>query len=401
MLRVEKSAMFGSQTEPIYLDGFASLPLAEEARAAMLDAWRYPGNAGSANYSGERSARIVSEARNRVAALIGAAAPEIIFTSGATEANNNAVFGLARTSLSKGDRRRIIVSTIEHKAVLEPALALSKEGFEITLAPVDAYGRLDLSAFAELLDERVLLVSVMLVNNETGVIQPVKEVAAMAHQFGAFVHSDASQAVGKIPVDVIDLDIDYLSLSAHKCYGPMGIGALYMAAGTPKLMPLLHGGGQQSGVRPGTEPVPLIAGFGAAAQAAVEHFERNSSELAAQKVCRLLDSLASEQVRFRQITGDHEVVPGSAAIAFEGIDGDSLCALVAREVSLSTGSACNSGQLKVSHVLEAMGLSETVARSVIRIFCDRTLTDSNVDRAAEAIVRSIRRSHLATGEVRQ
>ena len=389
------------QPAPVYLDGFATLPLADEARAAMLAVWEQPGNAGSPNASGERAARIIADARADVASLVGATASEIIFTSGATEANNLALLGVATATRSQSSRRRILVSAIEHKAVLEPAAALAAEGFEVTIAPVDGYGRLDLEAMAGLFDETVLLVSVMLVNNETGVIQPVEEVAALAHRVGAYVHTDAAQAAGKIVIDVAALDVDYLSLSAHKCYGPMGVGALYVAAGMPAPAPLMRGGGQQSGIRPGTEPVPLIAGFGAAARAAIADLARGEIAGPTARIGRLLEGLASRQLRFARITGDHAVVPGSAAIAIEGIDGDSLCAQLAREVSLSTGSACTSGQIRISHVLEAMGFSEETARSVVRIFCDRTVTDADIDRATEAIMASIHRSPLATGEVRQ
>lgn len=389
------------QPAPIYLDGFATLPLADEARAAMLAVWEQPGNAGSPNASGERAARIIADARADVASLIGATASEIIFTSGATEANNLALLGVATATRSQSTRRRILVSAIEHKAVLEPAAALAAEGFEVRIAPVDRHGRLDLEAMSGLLDETVLLVSVMLVNNETGVIQPVEEVAALAHRVGAYVHTDAAQAAGKIAIDVAALDVDYLSLSAHKCYGPMGVGALYVAAGMPAPVPLMRGGGQQSGIRPGTEPVPLIAGFGAAARVAIADLARGEIAGPTARIGRLLEGLASRQLRFARITGDYAVVPGSAAIAIDGIDGDSLCAQLARDVSLSTGSACTSGQIRISHVLEAMGVSEETARSVVRIFCDRTVTDADIDRATEAIVASIHGSKLATGEVRQ
>lgn len=386
---------------PVYLDGFATMPLAIEARSAMLAAWERPGNAGSPNASGERAARIIADARAEVASLIGAAPTEMIFTSGATEADNLAIIGVASSAASTTSRRKIVVSAVEHKAILEPAAYLGTQGFEIAIAPVDKTGRLNLEAFEALIDENVLLASVMLVNNETGVIQPVAEAAAIAHRFGAFVHSDAAQAAGKIQINVSELDVDYLSLSGHKCYGPMGVGALYVAAGMPPPFPLMRGGGQQSGVRPGTEPVPLIAGFGAACTVAAKALARSNSAEANSKIDRLLNALRRQDVRYSRITGDRLVVPGSAAISIDGVDADSLCALVAPDVSLSTGSACNSGQLKMSHVLEAMGFSEGSARSVVRILCDRTSTEADIDRAAEAIARSIRRSRLATGEVRQ
>lgn len=386
---------------PIYLDGFATLPLAPEARAAMLAVWEQPGNAGSPNASGERAARIVADGRANVAALIGAEPSEIIFTSGATEANNLTLLGVARrTAALLPDKRRIIVSAIEHKAVLEPARFLAEQGFSLDIAPVDANGRLDLAALASLVRDDLLLASIMLVNNETGGIQPVAEAAAMVHDAGGLVHSDASQAVGKIAVDVIDLDVDYLSLSAHKCYGPMGIGALYIAAHAPKPMPLVYGGGQQDATRPGTEPVALIAGFAAAASIA-------KASLAADRdnghalIEALLDGLGNRQMGLRRVTGDAPVVPGSAALQLAGVDADQLCATVARDVSLSTGSACTSGQIKRSHVLEAIGLSEGDASEVIRIYCHRYQDEQQIAAAVDHIATAAHRSRVAAGEVRQ
>ena len=386
---------------PIYLDGFATLPLAPEAREAMLAVWAQPGNAGSPNASGERAARYIAQGRAEVAALIGAAPAEIVFTAGATEANNLALLGVARRAEALlPTRRRIIVSAIEHKAVLEPAHVLATQGYTLSVAPVDAKGRLDLAAFEALLDEDVLLVSLMMVNNETGVIQPMAEAAALAHAVGALVHSDAAQAAGKIEIDVLDLDLDYLSLSGHKCYGPMGIGGLYVAAPAPKPMPLVHGGGQQDAMRPGTEPVALIAGFGAAADVARTHLTRDSHHGQA-LVTALLDRLAARELRFQQITGDAPVVAGSAALQLAGVDAARLCAAVARGVSLSTGSACTAGQIKQSHVLEAIGFSEDEAAQVIRIYCHRYQNFGEIEEAAGQIVAAADRSRLAAGEVRQ
>lgn len=386
---------------PIYLDGFATLPLAPEARDAMLAAWDRPGNAGSPNLAGEWAAAVIEAGRADVAALIGASPAEIVFTSGATEANNLALVGIAASLRALGSsRRRLVVSAVEHKAVLEAAGSLERDGFELVLAPVDATGRLDLDAFRDLVDDRLLMASVMMVNNETGVIQPVAEAAAMAHAHGALFHCDAAQAAGKVVVDVVRLDIDYLSLSAHKLYGPMGIGALYMAAGAPRPAPLFHGGGQQAGIRPGTEPVALIAGFGAAAKLAAMRIDIDS-EHGRQIAHDLLDGLARRQVRFRKITGEHAVVPGSAAITLESVDGNALCSAVAPEVSISTGSACTAGQLDISHVLSAMSLTREDARGFIRIFCSRYNYPAETEAAATAIAASIARSPVATGEVRQ
>jgi cysteine desulfurase len=388
-------------SEPVYLDGFATLPLAPEAQAAMIDAWSLAGNAASPHGAGERAAQIIAAARAEVAALIGAAPSEIVFTSGATEANNIAILGAARAAGPKaGGRRRILVSAVEHKAVLESAQMLAEEGFEVLLAPVDRYGRLDLDRFTALLDDQVLLASVMYVNNETGMIQPVAEAATLARAAGALVHCDAAQAAGKIPIDVAELDVDYLSLSAHKCYGPMGVGALYIAAGAPKPRPLHYGGGQQAGIRPGTEPVALIAGFGQAARIAGARLEadrRHGEHLAN----LLLSELGARQLRFSRVTGEWPVVPGSVAISLDGVDADALCVMLAHTVHLSTGSACTSGQLLTSHVLDAMGFSEEEARTVVRAFCSRDMDDAAISMAAERIATAAARSRIATGEVVQ
>ena len=386
---------------PVYLDGFATLPVAPAALQAMLSAWGQPGNAGSPNAAGERAATIVDAGRQAVAGLLGASPAEIIFTSGATEANNLALIGVVAALRAQGSRRnRVVVSAIEHKAVLESALSLRALGVEVLLAPVDAAGRIDLAAFAELIDDTVLIASVMMVNNETGVVQPVAEAIDLAHAQGVLFHCDAAQAAGKLHIDVVDLDVDYLSLSAHKLYGPMGIGALYAAAGVPSPAPLLHGGSQQGGKRPGTEPVALISGFGAAAAVAANEIDKDGSH-GRRLVAELLAGLSKRQVRFKSITGDHNIIPGSAAVVLEGVDANALCAAVARAVSISTGSACTAGQLDTSHVLRSMGMSPTLARSVVRIFCNRYNTLEEMAVAASHIASAAEHSRLATGEVRQ
>lgn len=364
----------------------------------MLTVLARPGNASSPHRAGEEAARRIAKARSEVAALVGAAPGEILFTSGATEANNLALIGGARALRGQGsERTRVLVSAIEHKAVLEPAHALTREGFEVVTAPVDPFGRLDLEAYRKLLDEGVLLASVMAVNNETGVIQPIREAAAAAHEIGALFHCDAAQAAGKLPLDVAELESDYLSLSAHKMYGPMGIGALYVSAAAPKPAPLFYGGGQQDGLRPGTEPVALIAGFGTAAMVAAEQLEGDADHGRA-LAALLLDELASRQVRFSMVTADRNVVPGGLSIRIDGVDADHLCAALADKVQLSTGSACTSGQLRTSHVLEAMGFSMKSAAEVVRAFCHRYLEADDIRSAAAHIAAAVRQSAVATGE---
>lgn len=389
-------------TRSIYLDGFATMPLAPEAREAMLAAWETPGNAASPHRAGEQAARLIEAARAEVADLIGAAPGEIIFTSGATEANNLAILGAAQTVAPRAaGRRRIVVSAIEHKAVLEPAAALEASGFEVVTAPVDEWGRIDLARLAFLLDDKVLLLSLMAANNETGVVQPVAEAAELARRAGALVHCDAAQAAGKVAIDVALLDVDYLSLSAHKLYGPMGIGALYVSAAAPLPAPMQRGGGQERGIRPGTQPVALIAGFGAAAALARERLTGDAA-IASAKAERLAEGLTARQLRFRRITGGHEVLPGSLAMAIDDVVADDLCLSLSGTVQLSTGSACTSGQLRTSHVLEAMGFSEKDARSVVRLFCHRYLEEDEVDAAVVQIAQAARASSpLETGEVRQ
>lgn len=386
---------------PIYLDGFATQPLAPEVRDAMLAAWQKPGNASSPHGAGEQAAQLIEDARCALADLVGAAPSEIIFTSGATEANNLAIIGTARAATARGEQRRtIMVSAVEHKSVIEAAASLEAEGFEVRRAPVDRHGRLELRELATLIDQDCLLLSVMLANNETGVIQPVAEAAEIAHAAGALLHCDAAQAVGKIPVDLVALDADFASFSAHKCYGPVGVGALYLSALAPKPAPLFFGGGQQSGLRPGTEPVPLIAGFGRAARLSIAQIPVEVQQL--QRLAERFEAeLAARQIRFRRVSGSHDVLPGSLCLAIDGAAADSLCAMLARQVQLSTGSACTSGQIRVSHVLESMGYSENEASEVLRLFCNRYTSDEDVERAAEALSIAVSKSRLAAGRLRQ
>lgn len=400
-MQMTSTSGVSSNRRPIYLDGFATTALAPEARDAMIEAWSVPANASSPHRAGERAGSIVEEARQAVAALAGCSPGELTFTSGATEANNLAVLGTVRAALARGDRRRrIIVSAIEHPSVLEPALAAAKLGFEVVLAPVRADGTLNLTALRELLDERCLLVSVMAVNNETGIVQPVVETAEAAHRVGALLHCDAAQAFGKIPVDLMQLDADFASISAHKMHGPGGIGALYAAAGTPFPEPLMFGGGQQGARRPGTEPVGLIAGFGAASRLAQTAVASNAERLRGLEK-QFLAELERRQVRFRRINEEADAVPGAICLSIVGVDADEVVSRAASEISISTGSACSSGQITTSHVLAAMGLLPDEARSVLRMLLDSAMETSDVEMAASALARSVQSSTVSAGRAVQ
>lgn len=368
----------------IYLDGFATTPIAPEARAELVAALDLPANPSSPHVLGERAADIVDRARRAVAGLVGCGAAELTFTSGATEANNLAIVGGARAALRTTARRRIVMSAVEHRSVLEPVTFLASLGFEVVLAPVDRCGRIDLKELGRLVDKSCWLVSVMAVNNETGVIQPVEEVAALARGHGALVHTDATQAPGKIPVDVAAWDVDYASFSAHKVYGPVGVGALYVAAGAPAPDALQLGGGQQAGRRPGTEPVPLIAGFGAAAEVASRRL-RDDAVDADRRVNLFLGELSRRQVRWSRTTGTAQTVPGGISLRLIGCDADEIATRLQSSVYLSTSSACSSGQISTSHVLSAMGFSQDEAGSVMRVIFGRYLSDHDALRAAELL----------------
>ena len=385
----------------IYLDGHSTTPLAPEAKAAMFDAWDHVGNPGSPHAAGSRAASFVAEARRAVADLVGAAPAEIVFTSGATEANNLAIQGVARAATRRGNpRRRILVSAIEHKSVLEAARGLASDGFEVIDIPATQDGVVDLTALKALLREPPLLVSVMLANNETGIIQPIEEAARHAHAAGALFHADGAQAVGKVPVDVLDLDVDYLSLSAHKMYGPMGVGALYVSAAAPKPEAIQRGGGQEQGLRSGTEPAPLLAGFGAAARVAREGLTEDSAYSRA--LARdLLSELDRRQVRYAQVVGDAHRLPGSIFLKLNDVLADDLVQKLAQTLALSTGSACNKGQLLQSHVLSSMGLSTDDSSRTIRMYCSRYNTPAEIAAAGAQIALAVGDLALATGGVRQ
>jgi cysteine desulfurase len=366
----------------IYLDNHSSTPCDPRVVEAMLpyftEAYANPSNA--LHVLGRRAADAVEEARCRIASLIGASPREIVFTSGATESNNLAILGLAKRA--DGARRKIVTSPIEHKSVIEAAKHLTGSGFEITFLPVDATGTVSIKAAEELIDDQTLLVSVQAANNEIGTIQPIAEISAIAHARGAVFHSDAAQAAGKIALDVDCLGVDLLSISAHKLYGPKGVGAVYVRGGasTKRLAPLFHGGGQERDLRPGTLNVPGIVGLGqACALCAAEMHEE------ARRIGQLRDRLEEELLRaipdLRRNGNLTNRLPGNSSLTFPGVEADALL-LNVPELALSTGSACTSGAPEPSHVLTAVGLPRDLAHSTIRVGLGRFNTATEIHTAA-------------------
>jgi cysteine desulfurase len=370
----------------IYLDHNATTPLDPRVFEAMRP-WLEEGfgNASSLHFFGQRARAAVEEARTRVAALIGAGPAEIVFTSGGTEADNLALRG-AMAAAPEG-RRKVVVTAIEHHAVLNTAKALGAEGFAVEVARVTPEGRLDLEDLEARLDDTTAVLSVMLANNETGALQPVTEAAALARARGALVHCDAVQAAGKVPVDVSELDCDLLSLSAHKIYGPQGVGALYVRRGT-SLKALLRGGSQERNRRAGTENVAGALGFGRAAEIARADLGGEAARLAA-----LRDRLETRLLPIpgARLNGAGPRLPNTSNVSFDGADAEAL--LVALDlcgIAVSTGAACAAGAAEPSHVLVAMGLSPERVQASLRFSLGRATTERAIDHAAAAVVEAVR-----------
>ena len=364
---------------PIYLDEQATTPLDPQVRAAMAAAPE--GNPHSAHRHGATAHAAVERARGEVAALIGAPPQAVVFTSGATEADNMALIG-AMTAHGQARRGLVTVAT-EHSAILEPARWLASLGVELTVLAVGADGLVRLEDVAAAIGPGTALVSVMLVNNEIGVVQPVAEIAALARAAGALMHCDAAQAFGRVPIDVAALGVDLLSISGHKIYGPQGIGALYRRAGVA-LAPLLHGGGQEAG-RSGTVPVALAVGLGAAARVASERMVADAAHVEA-LWARARSGLAAEH----RINGSvDQRWRGNLNVHFPGIDGARLLSDVTRTVSLSSGAACAAAAGRDSHVLAALGLSRAEARASLRLGWGRFTSADQVEVGVAAIVAAV------------
>lgn len=372
---------------PIYLDYNATTPVAPEVAAAIRP-WLETdfGNPSSSHAYGQQAHAAVANARAEVAALIGASAEEVVFTGNATEANNLALLGVAR---ALPEKRHMIVSAVEHPAVMQPALHLKELGWDITIVPVDEFGRVDAQAVAQCLRPDTALVSVMLANNEVGTLQPIAEIAALAKTNGSLMHTDAAQAAGKLPVNVDALGVDLLTLAFHKLYGPKGIGALYVRQGTP-LKPILFGAGQEHGLRPGTENVALIVGAGETAQLARERLPQITTHLRAMR--EQLWQRLSEGVPGLLLNGHPEHrLPNTLHVSFPDISGRDLLAAAETSVAASVGSACHSHGDAVSGVLAAMGCSAERARGAVRLSVGRETSAGDIEHAAAALIAAWRK----------
>ena len=367
----------------IYLDYAATTPTNPEVVKTMLpyfsDAF---GNPSSIYSYGQEAKGAMEEARDNVAALIGAQSEEVIFTSGGTEADNFALKGVAFGSESKGNH--IITSSIEHHAVLETCKFLERRGFSITYLPVDAYGTVDPDDVRRAITDKTILISVMHANNEVGTIEPIAEIGKVAKEAGVYFHTDAVQTVGHIPVDVNEIKVDLFSMSAHKLYGPKGVGALYIRKGT-KLISFIHGGEQESGRRASTENVSGIVGFGKAAELARQEINGEAERLTYLRD-RLIKGLM-ERIDHTRLNG-HPIMrlPNNVNVSVDYVEGESILLNLDLEgICASTGSACSSSNLEPSHVLLALGLSPEQAHGSLRLTLGKWTTEEEIDRVLDTL----------------
>lgn len=371
--------------DPIYLDHNATTPLLPEVVDAMLPYLRdHFGNPSSGHVYGARARAAVAQAREQVAALLGCDADEIVFTSGGTEANNLAIRGVTEALERK---RHVVTTVIEHPATARPCAWLEKHERSVTRIGVDADGRARMDAAREAIDGDTALVTIMHSNNETGVLQPIEELARLAHAAGALIHTDAAQSLGKVPVRVRELDVDLLSIAGHKLYAPKGVGALYVKRGTP-LVPFALGASHERGLRPGTENVASIVGLGAACEAVGRDLEAGASRMRALRDA-LWGRLAAE-VPGLALNGHPELrLPNTLNVRFPRSAGDAVLT-GAPEIAASTGSACHECHDSASAVILAMGVAPEDALGSVRLTLGRGTTEDDVARASEALVRSWR-----------
>lgn len=388
--RVASTENEGAELRPLYLDAQATTPLDPRVLDAMMPySVSYYGNPHSRTHAyGWESEQAVEHARKQVADLIGADPKEIVFTSGATESNNISVKGVGR--FYKKNKKHIITTQTEHKCVLDSCRSLESEGFEVTYLPVMKNGLIDMEQLEAAIRPDTSLVSIMTVNNEIGVTQPMGEIGSLCRKNKVFFHTDAAQAVGKIPLDVNDLKIDLMSISGHKIYGPKGVGALYIRR-RPRVRvePIQSGGGQERGMRSGTVPHVLAVGLGAACEVALEELEydhKRVTELSNRLVNGITDGLTHV---IRNGDPDHSY-PGCVNLSFAFVEGESLL-MALKDVALSSGSACTSASLEPSYVLRAIGADEELAHSSIRFGIGRFTTEEEIDYTVERTVKHVKR----------
>jgi len=373
----------------IYLDNSATTRVDEQVIEAILPFMREGyGNPSSIHTFGQQARAALEESRPPLAGLLGADTREIVFTSGGTESDNAAVWGVFRSGYRPGNH--VITTRIEHPAILATCKSLQAQGAEITQVPVDSFGRVDPGAIAAAITERTILISVMHANNETGVIQPLEEICGMARERGILVHTDAVQSVAKVAVDVRALGVDLLSLSAHKMHGPKGVGALYIRKGT-KLPPFMAGGSQERKRRAGTENVPGIVGLGIAARLGTERLGDMASRVAGMRDS--FESAVQSRIEGVSINGSREHrLPTVSNLSFERLEGEAaVIALDLEGVAVSTGSACSSGSLEPSHVLTAMGLRPEVVQGSLRFSFSWHTTEDEMHEAVDILVKVVAR----------
>jgi cysteine desulfurase len=374
---------------PIYLDNHATTRLDSRVLEAMLPylTGKFGNAASNSHPFGWDAQSAVATARAQIARLIGASAGEIVFTSGATESDNLALMGVAQACRSKGDH--IVTVVTEHKAVLDTCKHLEQRGFKVTYLPVENNGRIDLNRLAGALSDRTILVSVMAANNETGVLHSIEEIGKLCRGRGVMFHSDAVQALGKVPLDVDRMNLDLASLTAHKVYGPKGCGALYVRANQAvRLAPMIHGGGHERGMRSGTLNVPGIVGFGKTCEIAFEEMAEESCRIAGLRN-RLRDKLLNE-LDGVMINGSMEHrLPGNLNVSFLHVEGETLMTGV-KEIAVSSGSACSSDKVDLSHVLKGLGLSDERITCAIRFGIGRFNTEEEIDYAAARVIEAVK-----------
>ncbi len=376
---------------PIYMDHHATTPVDPEVLEAMLPCFtRDFGNAASRNHVfGWNAEAAVDRAREQVAALIGCKPQEIVFTSGATESDNLAIKGVAWAYRDKGDH--LITCAIEHHAVLDSCRRLEKEGFTVTYLPVDRTGLVDPAAVDAAITDKTILISLMMANNEIGTIEPIAEIGAIARARGVLFHTDAVQACGKIPVDVDALNVDLLSITAHKLYGPKGVGGLYVRMGRPrvKLVPLIDGGGHERGRRSGTLNVPGIVGFGKACEVSLRVMDAEGRRLTALR--ERLKRQIFDHLDYVHLNGHPERrLPHNLNVSFEFVEGESML-MSLKDIAVSSGSACTSATLEPSYVLRALGVGDELAHTSIRFGLGRWTTEAEVDYVAARAVENARK----------